>query len=321
MKAIRVLQPGPSSVMQLTEVPDLKPEPGQVLIRVKAAGVNPVDTYLRAGEQGYKPICPYTPGIDLAGEVVEISDGVIHVKPGDRVYSAGCLTGSYAEYALAKASQVFHLPDNLSFSQGATIHVPYATAYRALMLKANARPGETVLVHGGTGGVGIAAIQICRWKGMTAIATAGSAHGANILKSIGTSAVVDHHDPEHFQTIISLTEGRGVDIILEMMASLNLGKDLQLLRTAGRVVVVGSRGPVEINPRDIMSRDAMITGLALRNATDSELFAIHLDLIDGFKRGFLNPIISHEFPLSEAPHAHDLIMNTRAEGKIVLIPE
>ncbi|MBN8704238.1 MAG: NADPH:quinone reductase [Bacteroidetes bacterium] len=320
MKAILVSQPGDSSVMKLVELPQLTPKAGEVLIRVKAAGVNPVDTYLRAGIQGYNPACPYTPGIDLAGIIEEVGDGVVTLKVGDRVYAAGNLTGSYAEFALARATQVFELPENLSFAQGATLHVPYGTAYRALNQKGFAKPGETVLVHGGTGGVGIATIQLARWQGLQVIASAGSSGGASLLKSNGAGAVVDHTDPDHFASIMHITEGKGVDIIIEMLANINLGKDLTLLKTFGRVVVVGSRGPVEINPREIMSRDATITGLALRNATDGDFRAIHLALIDGFRMGNLKPVIAHEFPLDDAAKAHDIISNSRAMGKIVLIP-
>ncbi len=320
MRAVVVAATGDSSVLKISTLPVPEPGPGQILIRVLAAGVNPVDTYLRAGIQGYNPVCPYTPGIDLAGTVEKTGEGVVTFKPGDRVYAAGNLTGSYAEFALARAGQVFPLPGQLSFSQGATLHVPYGTAYRALIQKAGAKPGESVLVHGGSGGVGLAAIQLARWKGLQVIASAGSSAGASLLKSQGAGAVVDHTDPDHFASIMTITEGNGVDIILEMMADLNLGKDLALLKTFGRVVVVGSRGPVEITPRDIMSRDATITGLALRNATEGDFREIHHALSDGFRSGALSPVIAKEFSLEEAGKAHDSISTTRALGKIVLIP-
>ncbi|MHC4362851.1 MAG: NADPH:quinone reductase, partial [Planctomycetota bacterium] len=176
MKAIRIHRFGEPEVMRLEEVPDLSCGPGQVLVQVRAAGVNPVDTYIRAGRYSFGEV-PYTPGMDAAGVVEAVGDGVTTARVGDRVYAAGTLSGAYAEKTLCEERQVHHLPHQVSFSQGAALGVPYATGYRALFQRARAKKGEVVLVHGASGGVGIAAVQIARAAGMTVIGTAGTDRG------------------------------------------------------------------------------------------------------------------------------------------------
>src|SRR5437762_2275861 len=162
MKAILVRQFGGPEVLKLEEVPTPKPAAGQVLVRIHAAGVNPYDTYMRAGTYAVKPPLPYTPGSDGAGVIEAVGEGVKSVKVGDRVYTAKTVTGAYAEYALALEEQVHPLAARISFSQGAGVWVPYGTAYHALFHSAKAHPSETVLVHGASGGVGSAAVQMAR---------------------------------------------------------------------------------------------------------------------------------------------------------------
>src|SRR5258707_2017145 len=174
MKAIRVHQFGGPEVLKLEEVPTPKPDAGQVLVRVRAAGVNPYDTYMRTGTYAIKPHLPYTPGSDAAGTVEAVGSGVTKVKPGDRVYTAKTLSGAYAEYALALEEQVHRLPDNVSFEQGAGVWVPYGTAFHAIHHFAKARSAETVLVHGASGGVGTASVQMARAVDMTVLGTAAT---------------------------------------------------------------------------------------------------------------------------------------------------
>ena len=154
MKAIRVHEFGGSEVLRLEEVPTPQPGPGQVLVRMRAIGVNPIETYIRTGTYAYKPTLPYTPGNDGAGVVEQVGTDVNEFKPGDRVYTARSVSGTYAEFALCTTEQVHPLPANVSFGQGAAMGTPYATAYRGLFQRADAKPGETVLVHGASGGVG-----------------------------------------------------------------------------------------------------------------------------------------------------------------------
>jgi NADPH:quinone reductase len=320
MKAIRVHEFGSPSVMRLEEVPDPQAGPGQVLVRVRAAGVNPVDTYIRSGAYASKPPLPYTPGSDAAGTIEAVGDGAADVRPGDRVYTSGSQSGVYAELVLCAASQVHPLPENVSFAQGAGINVPYATAYRALFYRANAQPGETVLVHGASGGVGTAAVELARGRGLIVIGTAGTDRGRQLVRELGAHHALDHHAPDYLERLMTLTGGRGVDVILEMLANVNLGKDLTVLARSGRVVVIGSRGTVEINPRDAMARDAAILGMVLFNGSEREIASIHAALQAGLANGSLKPTVGRELPLADAPRAHEAVMEPGAHGKIVLVP-
>ncbi len=320
MQAIRVHQFGEPEVMKLEEVPDLKPGPGQVVVQVKAVGVNPVDTYIRSGMYARKPDLPYTPGSDAAGDVQAVGEGVTRVKAGDRVYVAGSLSGAYAAQTLCNESQVHPLPSQITYAQGAAMGVPYGTAYRALFQRAHAVPGETVLVHGATGGVGVAAIQLARARGMKIIGTGGTDKGRKLVMEQGAHHVLDHTQSGYLDQVLELTGGRGVDVILEMLANVNLGKDLPVLALGGRVVVIGSRGTVEINPRDTMSRDAAILGMTLFNTSERDMASIHAALVAGLENGTLRPVIGQEIPLAEAPRAHKAVMEPGAYGKIVLLP-
>jgi NADPH2:quinone reductase len=320
MKAILVSEFGGPEVLKIQEVPDPKPDSGQVLVQVKAVGLNPVDTYIRSGTYSKKPNLPYTPGTDVAGIVQAVGSGVKTFKAGDRVYSNGAITGACAELALCEESRLHKLPANISFAQGAGIGVPYGTAYRALFQRANVKAGETVLVHGASGGVGIACVQLARAAGLTVIGTVGSEKGRMLVLQEGAHHVVEHKGAGYPDEIMKLTDGRGVDVIMEMLANVNLAKDLTMLATFGRVVVIGNRGTIEINPRDAMSREAAILGMLLFGASDKDLVGIHAAIAAGLENGTLRPIVGEELPLSEAARAHKLVLEPGAYGKIVLIP-
>ena len=317
MKAIRVHEFGGPEALRLEEVADPQPAPGQVLVAVEAVGVNPVDTYIRSGGYGKRPL-PYTPGSDAAGTVEAVGAGVTAIKTGDRVYLAGTITGAYAEKALCTATQVRPLPPRLSFAQGAAVHVPYYTAYYGLYDRAGALPGESLLVHGASGGVGLAAVQIARAAGLTVIGTAGSEAGRRLVAEQGAQHVLDHSKEGYLDEVKALTGGRGVDLILEMLANVNLAKDLGVLAQSGRVVVIGSRGPVEIDPRLTMVKNSSILGMSLANATEGETARLHAAVGAGLANGTLSPVISQEIPLADAPRAHEAVMAPGARGKIVL---
>ena len=318
MKAIRVHEFGGPEQMRLEEVPNPSASPGQVVIRVKAAGVNPVDTYLLAGTYASKPSLPYTPGMDAAGVVESVGQGVTRVREGDRVYTAGTLSGAYAEKAVCAEAQAHLLPQKISFSQGAGVNVPYATAYRALFQIGQSRAGEIAFVHGASGGVGTAALQLARAAGLVVIGTAGTAKGRELVLREGAHHALDHRAPDYLEHLRSITGGHGADIILEMLANVNLGKDLAQLAPRGRVVVIGSRGPVEINARDLMGRDASIRGMSLLAAPANELEGIHAAIYAGLENGTLRPVVGQEIPLAEAARAHKAVMEPGAHGKIVL---
>ena len=325
MKAIRVHEYGGPAVMKLVNVPDPKPGPGDVVVRVRAAGVNPVDAYIHTGTYARKPALPYTPGQDGAGDVHSVGADVTGVSVGDRVYICGVGTtvagaGTYAELALCSPSQLHRLPPRVSFGQGAALGVPYCTAYRALFQRAQAKPGETVLVHGATGGVGIASVELAHARGLTVIGSGGTDAGLKAASEHGADLVVNHRAPGYTDEIMKATGGKGVNLIVEMAAHVNLDRDLGLLARHGRIVVVGNRGKTEIDARQAMGRDAAILGMTLFNVTDTDFVEIHAGLIAGLANGTLNPLVGREIPLGEATRAHEAVMEAGALGKIVLVP-
>jgi NADPH:quinone reductase len=320
MKAILVREFGGPEVLKLEEVPTPKPAAGQVLARIHAAGVNPYDTYMRNGTYPIKPSLPYTPGSDAAGIVEAIGANVKKVKPGERVYTASTLTGAYAEYALTREDQVHPLPTKINFVQGAGVWVPYGTAYHALLHSAKARASETVLVHGASGGVGIGCVQMAHAMGLTVFGTAGSQKGLDLIKREGTHQTFDHSKAGYQDEILKATGGRGVDIILEMLANVNLAADSKLLATKGRVIVIGNRGEVTLNARELMTRQASIRAFTLWGISDAEAADIHAGLFAGLENGTLRPVVGKQLPLAEAHRAHKEILEPGAAGKIVLIP-
>ncbi len=320
MKAIRVHEFGGPEVLKLEEVPIPRPAAGQVLVRIHAAGVNPYDTYMRNGVYTIKPPLPYTPGSDGAGDIEGVGEGVNKVKPGDRVYVAKTVTGAYAEYALNQESQTHPLPPEITYAQGAGVWVPYGSAYHALYQCVRVRAGETVLIHGASGGVGVAAVQIARAMGLTVLGTAGTQKGLELVGREGAHHVFDHSQSGYLEQILKATSGLGVDLILEMLANVNLGQDLKLLAPQGRVVVIGSRGDVTISPRDLMTRRGSIHAFTLWGVTQAEEKEIHAALIAGMENGTLRPVVGKELPLAEAPRAHKDVLEPGAYGKIVLVP-
>lgn len=320
MKAIRIHEFGTPEVMQLEDVPSPTPTADEVLIEIKAVGVNPVDTYVRGGKYGAREF-PFTPGFDGAGVVLQVGPGVQAFSPGQRVFTACFAGGTYAQQCLCPAAQVYALPKNVSFVQGATLGVPYGTAYRSLFQRAHAAAGKTVFIHGGSGGVGIAAIQLAKAAGLKIVATAGTDAGRQLLRQQGADLALDHHRPEHFDQVLDFTDGQGVDVLLEMLADANLANDLKVMAQKGEVVVIGSRGPVEkLDARDLMSREAIVYGTLLALATKAENEQAYQAIQKGLADGTLNPVIAREMPLSDAAKAHHEIIESAHYGKIVLIP-
>lgn len=319
MRAIVVKEFGPPEVMQIEDVTMPEPTGSRVLVRLHAAGVNPVDTYLRTGIHAHAPKLPYTPGKDGAGVVEAVGEGVKSFKPGDRVYTAGSISGTYAEFSICDESHLGTLPDNISFEEGAGVWTPYATSYRALFQKAGARPGETVLVHGASGGVGIAAVQWAKSAGLQVIGTAGSGDGKKIVTDQGADATFDHNDDDHLSEIHEFTNKKGVEIIVEMLANVNLERDFEALAMFGRIVVVGNRGSIQFTPRQAMTKDATIYGMSLFNAPKAELDEIHEKISNGLSQGFLRPPVFKKFPLDQAALAHHEVIESKAAGKIVLV--
>ncbi len=324
MKAIQAHAFGGPEVLQINDVDDPKPGVGDVVIDVKAAGVNPADTYMRSGAYAIVPDLPYTPGGDAAGVISAIGDGVTKYKIGDRVFAGVALgfsmQGCYAEKVLRSADDVLALPDNVGFAEGAALGVPYATAHYGLFARGDSKAGETVFIHGASGAVGTAAIQLAKRAGMRVIGSGGSERGRQLILDEGADHAVDHTTEGYLDEVKSLTGGNGPEIILEMLANINLASDLDLVAKYGRVIVIGNRGEITINPRMTMMKELDVRGLALFNGSLAQMEEIVTDLLAGLADGSLRPVVGREMPLTEAAKSHEAVLEPGAYGKIVLVP-
>ena len=324
MKAILARSFGPADVLKLEEVPDPVAGPGQVRVRVQAVGVNPYDTYMRTGTYAIVPTLPYTPGADAAGVIDQAGEAVQDLAVGDRVYIGGTAQGrahgAYAALVVCDPGQAHLLPDRISFSQGAGIMVPYVTAWRALFGRGHARAGDTLLIHGASGGVGIAATQFARAAGLTVIGTAGTDGGLALVTAQGAHHALNHRADGYLDEVTALTGGRGPDLILEMLANVNLDRDLTIAAVGGRIVVIGNRGRVEIDARKIMTKDLSVRGVALWGIPADEITRAHRAIVAGLESGALTPVVGTEMPLADAARAHVQLMEPGAKGKIVLVP-
>lgn len=324
MRAIQFDTFGDADVLRLVEdapVPEVGL--GEVRVRLHAAGVNPADTYIRSGTYNfYRPELPHTPGFDGAGTVDAVGEDVTTFEPGARVFVGSILarrkTGTYAEYTVCDAAAVHRLPQDLTYAQGAAVGVPGATAYRALFQRGRLRPGESVLVHGASGGVGTLAVQWARAHGATVIGTASSHEGREAVTRAGAHAVLDHSAPDHLEAVADLTSGRGVDLVVEMLADVNLVVDLQHLARQGRIVVVGSRGTIDFAPRLTMAAEADVRGMALWNATPDEWVESMRAVAAALESRVLQPVVGRELPLEQASEAHRAVLEPRSRGKLVL---
>jgi NADPH2:quinone reductase len=287
-------------VLRLEQLPNPVPAGDQILVKLEAIGVNPVETYIRSGNYPRLPAVPYIPGSDGAG---------IEVATGQRVYLSGSLSGTYAEYCLARPDQVHPLPKRVSFQQGAALGVPYATAYQALFHKGNTRVGQRVLVRGASGAVGLAAVQLAKAHGCWVAGTASTEAGRKLAAQHGADQTCGHGE----------TTGP-YDVILETHANTGLQHDLEQCAPGGTIVIIGSRGPIEIDPRFTMSGDLTVRGMSLANATPEQHRAIHKGLAKGLRSGELQPVIAASYALEDAPEAHVAVLRPGATGKIVLLP-
>ncbi|PNU21306.1 NADPH:quinone reductase [Geothermobacter hydrogeniphilus] len=318
MRAVLVNSFGEPETMRIGEVETRQPQAGEILVKIAAAGVNPVDTYIRAGGYPVLPQPPYVPGFDAAGIIESVGDDVKGWEPGSRVWLSGSLTGTYAEFTLCRPDQLHPLPDAVSFAQGAAVAIPAGAAWRALFIRGGARPAEKVLIHGASGAAGLAAVQLAKAAGLRVYGTAGSPEGEDLVRQAGAAAVFNHH-AEGYADRLAETTG-GVDLIIEMLANVNLERDLLLLAPRGRVVIVGSRGHIEIDPRLTMGKETEIRGMSLFAASEEEHHRTHAALDAALESGVLMPRVSRELPLDQAARAHHEVLETHTLGKIVLIP-
>lgn len=320
MKAIIVSEFGDESVLKVQDVPLPEPRENEVRIKIKAAGVNPVDTYIRTGAYFLTPTLPYTPGSDGAGLVDKLGPGVKRLEPGRRVFVAAALakrnTGSYAEYMVCDADAAQPLPDSVTFQQGAGLGTPGLAAAYALFSRAAVKPGETVLVNGATGGVGTLAVQLARRAGCVVHGSSGTPEGADMLKKLGAHRVFNHKE-EGYLDQIREASGGGPDVIVEMLANVNLAKDLGVVARYGRIVVVGSRGSLEFTPRDVMRKNAAVHGIII-NFMRHEDFVENMYRLSAALEAGMRVVVNRELPLERADEAHRLAAQGGKAGKIVL---
>lgn len=324
MKAIRVHAFGGPDVLRLEDVSDPVPGSGEVVIDVRAAGINPADTYMRNGTYAIVPPLPYTPGGDAGGVVAAVGPGVAEFAVGDRVFVGTALsfdlTGCYAEKVLRRASEVLPLPDGVSFAAAAAFGVSYTTAHYALFERGGARAGETVFIHGASGSVGTSAIQLARRAGLKVIGSAGTATGLALIAEEGAQLAVDHTRTGYLDEVRDFTGGAGPDLVLEMLANVNLAADMDLVAKYGRIIVIGNRGEITVNPRVAMMKELDIRGIALWNATPAQVKPMMQDIMAGVAEGALRPVIGREMPLADAAAGHVAVLAPGAHGKIVLVP-
>ena len=320
MKAIQVKNFGEPDVLKLVDIDIPVPGNADVLVKIEAIGVNPVDTYVRAGRYPKLPSVPYIPGKDIGGVIVKVGAGVKKWKEGDRIYSVGTLTGGYAEYTVCHQSQIFSLPENMDFTHGAAIGTPGAAAWRALYTRARATQGDLLLIHGASGSVGMVAIQLALSAGLKVHGSAGSEEGLMKIRQAGVHKAYNHNDPDYVDEIVQDLDGRGYNIILEMLANINLTNDLSLLDRGGRVVIFGSRGEISIDPRATMAKETAILGMSLFNSTEEEMKEAQVGLYQQMSAGHLLPEIAAKLALDDAGEAHVRILESGNCGKLLLIP-
>lgn len=317
MKSVEMKAFGDIDVL---EIVDRKvPTVGNHDVRVKLhfAGVNAAETYIRQGGYAFfKPELPYTPGFDGAGVIEEVGREVTDLKVGDRVFIASALskkaTGTYAEEIVVSADGVRKLPDNNSFEEGAALGIPATAAYRALFQRGFLKSNERVLIHGASGGVGTLAVQMAKTHGAYVIGTAGTKEGMRKVKENGADIVLNHRSDNYLEEI------KSVDLVIEMLANINLEKDLSILNQRGRIIIVGNRGELTFNPRLTMEKEADIRGIAVWNATKDEneesLNKIQIML----EKGELHPEIGSIYSMENVREAQDDLVNKPSNGKMLL---
>ena len=322
MKAWRVEQITEDGTMHLRDLPVPVPGPGEYLIRVEAAGLNFLDTLMLRGRYQRKPALPFTPGVECAGTVAGAGEGC-KLPPGTRVL-AGFETGGFAEFALAPAAALMPLPEEMPAADAlAVLGVNYPTSYYALHDRARLRPGETVLVHAGAGGVGSAAIQLARHAGARVIATAGGAAKCETCLGLGAAHAIDYAAENWVDAVRKLTDGRGADVIYDPVGGEVGEQSLRVLAWMGRYLVVGFAGGAipKLPANRLLLQNAAALGVVwgeLLNRDPAAAGAVRAALAGLYRQGVIPPLIGARFPLAEAPAALAALAGRGSVGKLVL---
>ncbi len=327
MKAVRFDEPGEPEVLYAGDVADVTPAAGEVLIEVEAAGVSRADTLQRRGAYPPPPNASPILGLEIAGTVVGFGRDVLGFREGDRVVAL-CNGGGYAEYATVPAGQVLPLPDDWSFVEGATLPENAFTVYDNLLVRAHLRRGETVLVHGGSSGIGTTAIMFALAIGATPIATAGSDSKCAAIAALGAKMAINYRTADFVERAKEFTQGRGVDVILDIVGGEYLDRDLRALALEGRIACIATAGGMSstIDLRYLIGRRATILGSNLRPRTSEEKASI----ANGLRRDIwplLNardpivPLVDSLYAFSDATLAHRRLEASEHIGKIILVPD
>lgn len=325
MSAVVVEEFGNYHNLLYKEVTEPEIDRNQVKIKMEDVGVNPNESYVLTGNYNlFIPELPFTPGFDGAGVIEEIGDDVSNFQVGDRVFVGTFRkvnqSGTYAEKVVVDSDIVLPLPDNASFEQGAALGIPGFTAYHILFQRANLKAGETVFIHGATGGVGTLAVQMAKSIGATVIGTSSTEEGLQAILDNGADYAMNHLNDNNFDQLNEYTNGLGPDVIIEFLANKNLELDLQAIKTKGRIVVVGARDTIEISPRLILSRNINVLGASLPNLTEEDYTEASAGIIAMLEHGVINPIIGESVPLREVQKVHENLLTRSGNGKSILKP-
>lgn len=319
MKAIQIAEYGDADVLKMTELPIPKPGPGQALVKLKAAGLNFIDIYMRTGR--YPRTLPFTPGLEGAGIVEAIGEGVTEVKTGDRVAYTGSI-GSYAEYNVVKASQLIPLPNELSFEEGAAFPLQGITAQYLTHEQYTIKPKTTVLVHAAAGGMGLLLVQWLKHLGAIVIGTVSSEEKAKIASAAGADHIIFYTKQDFVEEVKKLTSGKGVDYIIDGVGKTTFTKDLEAARIRGYICIYGAAsGPAEpLAPNSLQPRSLTVAGGMLFNYinTRDELLSRANAVLKGIHEGWLKLKIDHVLPLAEAAKAQHMLEDRETIGKVIL---
>ncbi len=324
MKAIQVSEFGGPNVLDVVEIERPSPGEGEVLVEVKAAGVNFADTMRRRNEYLEETLLPFVPGAEIAGVVAEVGAGVEDVSEGDRVVTL-LETGGYAQYVVAPAQYLIPIPDEANFDEAAAIPLQGLTAYHVLKTSGMLEEGESVLVHAAAGGVGYLAVQMAKRMGASpVIATASTQEKLDLAKELGADVLIDYTEENWPEQVREATGGEGADVILEMVGGDFIQKNLECLADFGRMVVYGAasgeRGTLV--PMDLMHHNQSVAGFYLPQImAHPDLFAPSLQEVLGWiSSGEVSLTIGARYPLEQASDAHDALEGRQTTGKIVLNP-
>lgn len=320
MKVVQISEYGGPEVLKIAEIEEPTPKENQVKVKLYATGLNPSESYTISGTYAFnKPDLPYVPGYDGAGVIEEIGSSVKNVEVGDRVFlsafSKKDSTGTYAEKVVVNANNVYHLPDHMTFNEGAALGIPAFTAYSALHQKARIRAGEIVLIHGASGAVGTNAVQIAKAMGSIVIGTASTEKGRENILKLGADYAIPHVTEENKKQLLEITDNKGPDVIIEFLANVNLETDSKVIAKKGRIIIVGNRGTIEFTPRNLMANEATVTGMAFTHPTEETLHEVEHGIRALISTGYLKPQVGQKFTLEEAPEAHEHLMGSSGDGR------